>query len=110
MRMDFCSRKFRWAMACWTYERVTPSLPKARPDTRMSMEMITRNPLPVPCLTEKYWKTFPDRGGEFGANAGMVRSRENQRKLPSLAGLDRAAQLRLEDDNVRRCLQYAGIE
>ena len=32
----------------------------------------------------------------------MVRSRENQRKLPSLAGLDRAAQLRLNDLQWRR--------
>ena len=92
-------------------QRVVATIRKARPETRMTLEMITRDPLHVPCLTEKYWKTFPDRGGEFLARTlRMVRSRENQRKLPSLAGLDRAAQLRLEDDNVRRCLQDAGIE
>src|SRR5207237_7029641 len=30
----------------------------ARPAVRLNLEMITRDPLRVPCLTEKYWATL----------------------------------------------------
>ena len=34
----------------------------------VQLEMITRNPLEVPCLTDKYWATFPDRNGRYLAD------------------------------------------
>ena len=36
---------------------------RARPEVCFSLEMITRDPLEVPCLTEKYWSTFDDVNG-----------------------------------------------
>ena len=76
---------------------------KARPRTRMTLEMITRNPLKVPTLTEKYWATFPDRSGVYLART-MRMVAANKSKLPTIDGLSRAEQLRVEDQNVRRCL------
>ncbi len=35
-------------------------LKKTKPDIRFSLELITRDPLKVPCLTDGYWKTFPN--------------------------------------------------
>ena len=76
---------------------------KARPRTRLTLEMITRNPLKVPALTEKYWATFPARSGVYLARTmRMVEARKS--KLPTLAGLSKAEQLRVEEQNVRRCL------
>jgi sugar phosphate isomerase/epimerase len=88
--------------------RVIGAIRTARPQTRMTLEMITRDPLQVPCLTDKYWATFPDRSGQdLARTLRMVRGQSGRQRLPVLAGLDRAAQLRLEEDNVRQCLHYA---
>lgn len=89
-------------------QRIVDTIRKARPRTRMTLEMITRDPLKVPCLTDRYWATFPGRGGEYLARTlRTVRSQGLAQKLPTLAGLDHAAQLRLEDDNVKQSLHYA---
>jgi sugar phosphate isomerase/epimerase len=34
---------------------------RARPDTRMNLEMITREPLKIPMLSESYWATLPEK-------------------------------------------------
>lgn len=84
--------------------RMISTIERARPKTRLSLEMITRNPLRVPCLTDQYWVTFPDRSGIYLARTlRLVRERKSER-LPTLDGLDRATQHKLEEDNVRRCL------
>jgi sugar phosphate isomerase/epimerase len=78
----------------------------ARPNTRITLEMITRDPLKVPCLTDKYWVTFPDRPGKYLADT-LAMVRKHQQKLPALDGLDKPVQLRLEEDNVKQSLNYA---
>ena len=40
------------------------SLRTARPEIRLNLEMITRDPLKVPCLSDGYWTTFPDLPGK----------------------------------------------
>jgi hypothetical protein len=71
--------------------------------------MITRDPLKVPCLTDAYWATFPERNGLYLARAlRMVHEHETRgRALPIVTGLEREAQLRLEEDNVKKSLTYA---
>jgi hypothetical protein len=89
-------------------KRVVDAIRRARPRTRMTLEMITRNPLQVPCLTEKYWATFPDRNGRVLARTlAMVRQKTRKGRLPYLDGLPKDAQLRVENDNVKQCLHYA---
>lgn len=34
---------------------------QARPQTRMNLEMITRQPLKIPMLTDSYWQSFPHK-------------------------------------------------
>jgi sugar phosphate isomerase/epimerase len=76
---------------------------KARPHTRMTLEMITRDPLKVPVLTEKYWATFPDRGGvHLARTLRMVQSKKS--KLPVISNLSKEEQTRIEEANVKRCL------
>jgi len=84
--------------------RIVDTLRRARPETRLTLEMITRDPLKVPCLTDAYWATFPQRNGLYLARTLRMRS---DRALPVVSGLAREAQLRLEEDNVRRSLAYA---
>jgi sugar phosphate isomerase/epimerase len=79
---------------------------RARPTTRMSLEMITRDPLHVPCFTDKYWATFPDRNGIYLARTFRL-VREHRAELPKVSGLSHEEQLRMEEQNVVACLRYA---
>lgn len=86
-------------------KRIVAAIRAARPNTRMTLEMITRNPLQVPCLTDKYWVTFADRNGRYLADTlRMVRDRARHVE-PLPTNMD--AQLRLEEENVKKSLRYA---
>jgi L-ribulose-5-phosphate 3-epimerase UlaE len=39
---------------------IVASLQKANPKIQFNLEMITRDPLKIPCLTERYWATMQD--------------------------------------------------
>lgn len=81
---------------------------RARPATRFSLEMITRDPLQVPCLTDKYWVAFPDRNGVFLARTmQLVQRYKSTKPLPRISSLSPQAQLQAEEENVRASLQYA---
>ncbi len=88
--------------------RAVRILKTARPDIRFNVEMITRDPLRVPCLAQRYWATFPDLPGRHLARAiSMVRDHPPGRPLPRISNLPRDEQLRAEDENVGRCLAFA---
>ena len=88
---------------------VVDSIRKARPRARMNLEMITRDPLKVPCLTDQYWVTFPERNGVYVARTlTLVREHPPREPLPHVSGLEEAARRRQEEDNVKQCLAYAG--
>jgi 3-oxoisoapionate decarboxylase len=83
-------------------------LRRARPAVRLNLEMITRDPLRVPCLTPKYWATFQTLPGKHLADTlAMVKAKKFPKPLPTIGQLDRAGRVAVEDDNVRRCLAYA---
>jgi hypothetical protein len=70
--------------------------------------MITRDPLKVPCVTEKYWATFPDRNGLYLARTlAMVRANKPRKPLPRVEGLDLDARKRFEVSNVEQSIDYA---
>jgi sugar phosphate isomerase/epimerase len=79
---------------------------QARPAVKLTLEMITRDPTPVPCLVQKYWAAMPQRDARDLARA-LAWVRRKQQKLPRPGGLSAAALLRLEEDNVKQCLHYA---
>jgi len=88
--------------------RIAVTIAKSRPKTKLTLEMITRNPLKIPCLTDKYWATFPHRNGEYLAHAlTMVRAHKPRTPLSQPENLDAAARRKLEEDNVMKCLAYA---
>lgn len=88
--------------------RLVESIRQARPQVRLNLEMITRDPLKVPCLTDKYWATFPDRDGVYLARTlRLVRQHPPQGPLPEVSGLEETARRRQEEENVKQCLAYA---
>jgi sugar phosphate isomerase/epimerase len=81
---------------------------RARPRTHFSLEMITRDPLKVPCLTDKYWVTFPGRNGVYLARTlRLVRDDEPLHPLPTVSGLGPAARQKAELENVVASLRDA---
>ncbi len=81
---------------------------RAHPNIRFSLEMITRDPLKVPCLTDEYWVTFPGRNGLYLARTlRFVQEHPSQNPLPLFAQLSHEQHLQAEDSNVVACLKYA---
>ncbi|HVP48678.1 MAG TPA: TIM barrel protein [Bryobacteraceae bacterium] len=90
-------------------KRAVSAIQRARPKTRFTLEMITRNPLQVPCLTGKYWATFPERNGRYLADTLRLVHETGTRlqHLPTVDHESRAGLLQLEEENIKQCLHYA---
>lgn len=88
--------------------KIVKTIAAARPATKMTLEMITRDPLKVPCLTEKYWATFPQReASRLARMMRTVREAKNAKPIAKLSTLPAKTQYQLEEDNVVLCLKYA---
>ena len=80
----------------------------ARPDARFCLEMITRDPLPVPYRLEKYWIAVDRPPAETLAGFERdVLGKAWTRPLPRISNLPGPAQVEAEDENVRRSVKYA---
>ncbi len=90
-------------------KKIVTGVQQANPQAKFSLEMITRDPLQVPCLTDKYWVTFPNRSGLYLARTLTMVERQSARlqPLPRFDKLSKDAQLRAEEENVKFCLNYA---
>ncbi|HEY1493901.1 MAG TPA: sugar phosphate isomerase/epimerase [Candidatus Solibacter sp.] len=88
--------------------RIVATVRRAKPNVAFSLEMITRDPLEVPCLTDKYWATFEGRSGSYLARAlSVVRANKPRRPLPRITGLSPEDRLKLEFELVTRSITYA---
>ena len=71
--------------------------------------MITRDPLLVPCLTDRYWASFDDDNGGRDLARMLTRIRGHQR--PRAAAADRGSRpderRALEGEMVDRSIRYA---
>ena len=88
-------------------KRMVDILRKARPHISFCFETITRDPLKVPYLTEKYWATMPDVSGAEMARTLQTVRRHKATNLPEVSRLPFAAQVAAETENVAKSLRYA---
>jgi 3-oxoisoapionate decarboxylase len=80
----------------------------ARPEARFSLEIIVRDPLLVPCLTDQYWATFDDvNGGELARALTRIRASSPRTPLPRITGLSAEARHALEHEFVDRSIRYS---
>jgi hypothetical protein len=79
----------------------------ARPEARYSLEVITRDPLKVPYLTEKYWATFGDVPACDLARTLRTVKAHARTDLPRVSHLPLADQVKREELNVTESLAYA---
>jgi 3-oxoisoapionate decarboxylase len=88
--------------------RIVSILRQAQPSVRFSLEMITRDPLQVPCLTEGYWPTFANLPGrDLASMIRTVRSQQKPDPLPTVDHLSPEERVQVEEDNNRKCLAFA---
>ena|GEM_PF-214788 len=88
--------------------RIVSLIQKANPKVNFSLEMITRDPLKIPCMTPQYWTVFPERNGKYLARTfRLVRDQSNGGPLPTVSQLSREERAKAEEDNVKACIQYA---
>lgn len=91
-------------------KKIVAILKKAQPDVHFTLELLTRDPLLVPCLEAKYWRTFPDLPAEDLARTLRTVRDHSATKLQYPSTLELAAQVELEESNVRESIAYAATE
>jgi sugar phosphate isomerase/epimerase len=88
--------------------KMTDVLRTARPEVRFNLEMITRDPLRVPCLTDGYWVTLAGLSGrELAHTLALVKDKGAREPLPAVSELTAEDRVRVEEENVHKCLAFA---
>src|SRR2546426_634333 len=89
-------------------QKMVAVLQKANPTIQFNLEMITRDPLKIPCLTKKNWATMESMpAAQLAGTLAMVRKHAATKPLPRTNGLDTDRQLALEDENVKASFAFA---
>lgn len=87
--------------------RMVATLRRANPAIVFNLEMATRDPLSVPCLTDGYFATFPERKATH-REAAMQRVKSNppRQPLPRMQGKSGAQIIAEEEGNNRQGLAW----
>jgi sugar phosphate isomerase/epimerase len=76
--------------------------------TTFNLEMITRDPLQVPCLKDDYWATFASVSGtDLARTLRMSRQKKFEPSLPRVSQLNGEEKLAIEEQNIIECLDYS---
>jgi sugar phosphate isomerase/epimerase len=88
-------------------KRILAILRQTRPRLEITLEVITRDPLRVPCLTEQYWVTLGDvPARDLARTLAMVRD-HRAAALPEVSPLSVNDRIARESANVETSLRYA---
>lgn len=78
------------------------------PGVTFNLEMITRDPLKIPCLLQDYWETFPFLQARTLASVlQMVRAKAYATDLPVVSNLKDEERLAVEEKNILASLEYS---
>jgi 3-oxoisoapionate decarboxylase len=81
------------------------------PSVKFNLEMITRDPLKIPCLTDDYWSTFPDGSPiDLAHTLRNVKQNRYRPALPLISNLADEEKLSAEEENILQCLEYSKSE
>ncbi|HUS35381.1 MAG TPA: TIM barrel protein [Verrucomicrobiae bacterium] len=87
--------------------KIVSLLREANPQIRLNLEMITRDPLNIPCLDQPYYATFTNPPASRLARAVADVKRNACTKLLHTTGLSAGERIDLEDRNVRESIIWA---
>ena len=93
-------------------KQIVQTLRNEDADMPFYLEMITRDPTEIPVFTDKYWATFdntysPLPGRDLARTLNLVRKNPPKKPLPRVTGLSQEAAVKFEDENNRKCIEYA---
>ena len=78
------------------------------PNVTFNLEMITRDPLKIPCLNDDYWATFDGvSGNELARMLRTVRQHKYKSALPRVSQLSVEDRLEVEERNIISSLSYS---
>ena len=81
---------------------------KYNPKIVFNLEMITRNPLKIPCLNEEYWATFGDMPAtKLASTLRWVKNNKSNAALPSVEGQTTEQKLIYEEQNILDSFLFA---
>lgn len=81
---------------------------KHNPNITFNLEMITRDPLVVPCLSENYWSTFGNvPASELARMLRYLRTHKSKEALPRVSQLSLDDRLAEEEQNIIESLRYS---
>ena len=87
--------------------RVIAALRRANPGIVFNLEMATRDPLEVPCLTDGFWATFPERkSSHLTAALERIKTNPLRQPTPRVTGKSVATVLAEEEANNRHDLGW----
>lgn len=88
--------------------RMVTAIRRANPSVLFQLEMMTRDPLVIPCLTEKYWATMSGvPGRDLARTLATVKKLARTEALLRVSSLPAGDQLVVEDRNVRESFEFA---
>lgn len=88
--------------------RIVATLRRQKPRLPLLLECITRNPLKIPCLTDKYWATFPNRNGQVLARTlRLVRASKPRWQMEVPEPPPRELLRQLETKHVESSVEFA---
>ncbi|WP_421829134.1 sugar phosphate isomerase/epimerase family protein [Larkinella sp.] len=81
---------------------------KHNPAVTFNLEMITRDPLEIPCRKEAYWETFAGiPRTDMDRTLRMVKQHTYKPTLPKVSQLSAEERLAVEEKNIVSCLSYS---
>jgi sugar phosphate isomerase/epimerase len=87
--------------------RMITTLRKVNPGIVINLEMATRDPLRIPCLTDGYFTTFPERKAtHLDAAMNLVKANPPKQQPPAVSGKPIAQVLAEEEANNRQGLDW----
>ncbi len=88
--------------------RIVELCKKHNPNVTFNLEMITRDPLEIPCLKDDYWATFEGvPTTELARTLRMVKQQKYSQGLPKVSQLTAEDKLAKEEQNILSCLVYS---
>ncbi len=90
-------------------KRIVNIIRTAKPGLQFCLEIITRDALPVPCLSDDYWQAVTEPSGrDLARTLRFVRTHATPGQ--SVSSLPLAEQVAMEDANIATSLTFAGQE
>jgi sugar phosphate isomerase/epimerase len=100
----FLLSEVRFGTGSFDQKRVFDTLRRYNPKILPTTELITRDPLRVPMLSDDYYRSLPTRRARRDSWMAMVRAK--QKALPTVAQLTPAQRLQAEEDNNRAVMDW----